>query len=238
MIRAAENNNKNIFYDLSRSLWTPLLATGLGIILFTLVYGIYNSFVVSDYLSNARITRETAGTGSILAQQKSFIESTAAWLPNLEFLGLGLIFTSLAFALSNILFGIRESYDTTNNKFGLRNLDAGSVSEKIYLWVLAGGLLILLSTLIAGLYQSSLAAAYWNNSIIAELDPAPAGSAFSTQLSTIESIRAILQPLRFLGLGAVLSAAALVAFAVHRILRAETLGLIDVAESQSKKMAA
>lgn len=223
---------------IAKSAWKPMLLAGSVVVLFSLIYGVYNSFVVSDYLSNAKITREAAGTGSILAWQKSFIESTGAWLPYLEFLGLGLIFSSLAFVLLNVLAGIKESYPSKKDLFEADNIEYRSVSERIYPWLLAGGLVILLAAFVLSLYQASLALSYWNNSIIAELDPAPAGSEFASQLSLIETLRAILQPIRYLGLGLVITSIVLVAFALHRAIRAETLALVDVAESQSRKLAA
>lgn len=227
-------NMHHIVNNIARNGWKSTLIIGSAIVLFSLLYGVYNSFIVSDYLSNAKITREAAGTGSILAQQKSFIESTGAWMPYLEFLGLGLIFCSLAFVLLNVLSGIKETYPSKESIFNAKSIDYSAISEKIYPWLLIAGLIILLTAFIISIYQAVLASSYWNNSIIAELDPAPAGSEFASQLATMETIRAILQPVRFLGLGAVISSVVLVAFALHRAIRAETLALVEVAESQSK----
>lgn len=237
-VSSISRRQENDLFGSVKALWMPFLVIGLGIVIFALIFGIYNSLIVSDYLSNAKITREAAGTGSILAQQRSFIESTIAWLPPLAFLGLGLIISSMVIILANILHNLDDSSLRLWDIFSTKGSSSQSTSERLFPWIAVAGLTFLIIAFIVGIYQATLTASYWNNSIIAELDPAPADSVFASQLMTVETLRAFLDPLRFLGLAAVLASAVLGALAIHRALRTETLALINIAESKRRKAAA
>ena len=57
--------------------------------------------------------------GSDLATQKAFIESTKAWLPAFEFLGMGMIMGGVTFILATILGALRTGGGRAQEALGV-----------------------------------------------------------------------------------------------------------------------
>ena len=74
---------------MASKMWIPLIAMGFMIVVAALVIGVIVSVTAADWFSFSKLTREAAATGSDLAKEKAFIESTKAWLPPFKFPGAG-----------------------------------------------------------------------------------------------------------------------------------------------------
>lgn len=226
-------------YHFVRAVWAPLIIVGLLIVLFALGYGIFTSTLVSDYFSNSKAVREAAGPGSRLVAEKVFMETTFAWLPGFKFFGMGLLFTGIVAALAVIILTLKGSGAQMQQMMGAevkkmpRAMAAGA-----YPWLALLGLLILAVAFGVSIWQTTIAASYWNHSISATLDPAPAGSVFLRQLSTITSIEAWNVPLKFVGIATLLTSISLALFTIQAVLKGQSMRLLEMMEAKGKKPAA
>ncbi len=93
--------------SMASKMWIPFIGMGFMIGVASLIIGIFVSVSAADWFSFSKVTREAAGTGSQLATQKAFIESTKAWLLPLSFLGMATFLTGFGFAFANILKNVR-----------------------------------------------------------------------------------------------------------------------------------
>ena len=66
---------------MASKMWIPFIGMGFMIVVVALVIGVIVSVAAADWFSFSKLTREAAATGSDLAKEKAFIESTKAWLP-------------------------------------------------------------------------------------------------------------------------------------------------------------
>ncbi|MBE0447405.1 MAG: hypothetical protein IBX64_04800 [Actinobacteria bacterium] len=226
-------------YGFVRSAWAPLIVVGLLIVLFSLGYGIYTSTLVADYFSNSKAVREAAGPGSQIVNQQVFFESTFAWLPGFKFFGMGLLFAGIVAALAIIILTLKGSGAQIQQMMGaeVRAMPRPLIS-RAYPWLAILGLLILAVAFGVSIYQAVVAASYWNNSIANTLDPAPAGSQFLAQLSTIESIEAWNVPLKFVGIATLLTSISFALFTIQSVLRGQSMRLLEMVEARGKKPAA
>jgi len=101
-----------------------------------------------------------------------------------------------------------------------------------------GGLIILAVAFAVSIYQATIVASYWNNSIANTLDPAPAGSPLLAQLSTIQSIEAWNVPLKFVGIATLLTSISFALFTIQSVLRGQSMRLLEMVEARGKKPAA
>jgi hypothetical protein len=211
--------------------WIPLIITGLGIIIISLAIGIYTSTVVADYFSNSKAIREAAGPGSQLVAERVFIETTFAWLPGFKFLGMGLLFTGIILALAVIILTLKNSGMQMLKMMGaeIKALPK-SIMSRLFPLLAILGLLILTIAFGTNIWQATIAASYWNNSIATTLNPAPAGSPLLTQLSTIQSLKAWVVPLKFLGIATLLTSISFALFTIQEILKAQSLHLLEIVE--------
>jgi hypothetical protein len=218
----------------------PLIITGLGIIILSLVIGIYTSTVIADYFSNSKAVREAARPGSQLVAEKVFIETTFAWLPGFKFFGMGLLFTGIIFALAVIILTLKNSGAEMLKMMGAEiKAVPKSIMSRLFPVLAILGLLILAIAFGINIWQATIAASYWNNSIALTLNPAPAGSPFLAQLSTIQSIKAWVVPLKFLGIAILLTSISFALFTIQEILKAQSLHLLEIVEkARHKKPAA
>ena len=88
-------------------MWIPFIAMGFMVVVAAFIVGVVNSYVAGDYFAASKVARDAAETGSKLATQNAFIESTKAWLPSVKFLGIGMILGGVTFLLATILGSLR-----------------------------------------------------------------------------------------------------------------------------------
>ncbi len=92
---------------MASKMWMPFVGMGFMIVVAALIIGVIVSVTAADYFSFSKLTREAATTGSDLATEKAFIESTKAWLLPLEILGIATFLFGFGFAFANILANVR-----------------------------------------------------------------------------------------------------------------------------------
>ncbi len=92
---------------MASKMWKPFIGMGFMVVVAALIIGVIASVSAADYFSFSKLAREAATTGSDLATEKAFIESTKAWLLPLEILGIATFLFGFGFAFANILKNIR-----------------------------------------------------------------------------------------------------------------------------------
>ena len=63
---------------MASKMWIPMIGMGFMIVVISFIVGLVVSGAAADYFSASKAVREAAATGSTLATQKAFIESTKA----------------------------------------------------------------------------------------------------------------------------------------------------------------
>ena len=210
----------------------PFIGMGFMIVVASLIIGIFVSVSAAEWFSFSKVAREAAETGSRLATQKAFIESTKAWLPAFKFLGLGMILGGVTFLLATILGALRTGGGRVQEALGVPvHLIKTPMTATMFPMFMIMGMMILIAALVVGLVEATLAYGYWNNSIATVLDPAVEGSALLNTLSTISSIKMWLEPLKFLGMAFLLTGIGLDLATIVRVLRWQSSRLWDILSS-------
>jgi hypothetical protein len=147
------------------------------------------------------------------------------WLPMLAMgvmvilagLALGFLLSGVTFLLATILGTLRDSGRSIQRAVGARSLDlVKPLSAKLFPPVMMMGLMVLIGALVVGIVVGVLQADYWQHTS-SQVANGPQTSALASDLSDIQSIRAWLQPLDFVGMGLILSG---IVFALATIVRA------------------
>ncbi len=218
--------------SMASKMWIPFIGMGFMIVVASLIIGIFVSVSAADWFSFSKAAREAAGTGSQLATQKAFIESTQAWLPAFKFLGMGMILGGVTFLLATILGALRTGGGRVQEALGVPvHLSKVPMTAKMFPMFMMMGIMILIAGLVVGIVEASLAYGYWNNSIATVLDPAVEGSALLNRLSTINSIGMWLAPFKFVGMAFLLSGIGLALATIVRVLRWQSNRLWDLLSS-------
>jgi hypothetical protein len=174
----------------------------------------------ADYFSFSKLTREAATTGSDLAKEKTFIESTKAWLPAFKFLGVGMILAGVTFLLATILGALRTGGGRVQQALGESvRMPKPPITAQMFPMFMMMGLMVLIAALVIGIILAVISSGYWNHSIASELNPAVEGSQLLGTLSTISSIKMWLAPLKFVGMALLLSGIGLALATIVGVLR-------------------
>ena len=218
--------------SMASKMWIPFIGMGFMIVVASLIIGIFVSVSAAEWFSFSKVAREAAETGSRLATQKAFIESTKAWLPAFKFLGVGMILGGVTFLLATILGALRTGGGRVQEALGVPvHLIKTPMTATVFPMFMMMGMMILIAALVVGLVEATLAYGYWNNSIATVLDPAVKGSALLNTLSTISSIKMWLEPLKFLGMAFLLTGIGLALATIVRVLRWQSSRLWDILSS-------
>ncbi len=186
---------------MASKMWKPFIGMGFMVVVAALIIGIVVSVTAADYFSFSKLAREAATTGSDLATEKAFIESTKAWLPTLKFLGVGMIVGGVTFLLATILGALRVGGGKVQQALGETvRMPKPPITAKLFPMFMMMGIMILMAALIIGIVLAVITFGYWNHSIATELNPAVEGSQLLSTLSTIASIQMWLAPLKFVGM--------------------------------------
>lgn len=209
--------------------WAPLLFMGLIITAAAFILGIINGMVASDYFAFPLPEREAAASGSEIVDKKVFIESVGAWLPELMFLGLGLIVASIVQLFNIILGSLRVSGATVQQSLGVTIILPGPpVTARLFPLFTVVGLLVLFVALVLAVVQGLIASGYWDHSIANELAPAAPGDSLLSTRGTLESMDLWLQPVKFVGLGLLFTGVGLAAASVIWVMRFQSRRLLDI----------
>lgn len=214
---------------MARGLWALSIAMGLGIVVAAFVIGVWNSGLVSEYFSHSKAVRESAVAGSVIVSQKVTIESIFAWLPGFKFFGMGLLFSGITFVLANIINALRAAGGGLQKALGVEvKAMAKPLTAKLFPPLMMMGLMILIATFVIGLWLSGLSASYWNHAIATELDAAQAGSSLLAHLATIQSVKAWLEPVKFVGVALLLTGISLALATIRKILQFQAGRILDI----------
>jgi len=205
---------------MASKMWIPFIGMGFMIVVVALVIGVIVSVTAADWFSFSKLTREAAATGSDLAKEKAFIESTKAWLPPFKFLGVGMILAGVTFLLATILGALRTGGGRVQEALGESvRLPKPPITAQMFPMLMMMGMMILIAALVIGIILAVISSGYWNHSIASELNLAPEGSQALAALSTISSIKMWLAPLKFIGMALLLSGIGLALATIVGILR-------------------
>ncbi len=201
-------------------MWMPFIAMGFMVVVAAFVIGAIVSVTAADYFSFSKLAREAATTGSDLATEKAFIESTKAWLPPFKFLGVGMILAGVTFLLATILGALRTGGGRVQEALGESvRLPKPPITAQMFPMFMMMGLMVLIAALVIGIILAVISSGYWNHSIASELNPAVEGSQLLGTLSTISSIKMWLAPLKFVGMALLLSGIGLALATIVGVLR-------------------
>ena len=79
------------------------------------------------------------------------------------------------------------------------------ITAQMFPMVMMMGMMVLIAALVIGIILAVISFGYWNHSIANELNPAVEGSQLLGTLSTINSIKMWLAPLKFVGMASLLT---------------------------------
>ncbi len=212
--------------------WKPFIAMGFMVVVAALIIGVIVSVTAADYFSFSKLTREAATTGSDLATEKAFIESTKAWLPAFKFLGVGMIVGGVTFLLATILGALRVGGGKVQQALGETvRMPKPPITAKLFPIFMMMGIMILMASLIIGIVLAVITFGYWNHSIATELNPAVQGSQLLSTLSTITSIQMWLAPLKFVGMATLFVGVGMALATIVSVLRWQSNRLWDMLSS-------
>ena len=206
---------------MAAKMWMPFIAIGFAIVLISFAVGLKISFTAGDYYAVDKVTREAAGTGSPLAGQKAWIESTKVWLPAFKFLGVGMLLGGVSLLLATILSALRDGGGQVQKALGVdvRRMEP-PMTAKLFPWLMILGMIVLIAALAIGIVIAKLSFGYWDHSIVDNLDPATKG--LLKDLRAISRFTIWLEPFKFVGLALMLSSIGLALATVARALRWQT----------------
>lgn len=214
---------------MARGMWALSILMGLAIVIAASLIGLWNSGVVAQYFSNPKAVREAAAAGSAIVGQKVVIESVFAWLPGFKFFGMGLLFSGITFVLANIINALRAAGGGLQKALGFEvRAMAKPLTAKLFPPLMMMGLMILIATFAIGLWLAGLSASYWNHSIATELDAAQVGSPLLAQLATIQSVKAWLEPVKFVAIALLLTGISLALATIRKILQFQAVRILDI----------
>ena len=220
---------------MARGLWVLSIVMGLGIVMVAFVIGVWNSGLVSDYFSHSKAVREAAAAGSVIVSQKVTIESIFAWLPGFKFFGMGLLFSGITFVLANIINALRAAGAGLQRSMGVEvKAMRKPLQANLFPPLMMMGLMILIATFIISLWLAGVSASYWNHSIAIELDAAQAGSVLLGQLATIQSVKAWLEPVKFVGIALLLTGISLALATIRTILQFQASRLLEIVSGAAR----
>ena len=140
------------------------------------------------------------------------MESVGAWLPELNFLGIGLVLASVLQLFTIILGSLRVSGATVQQSLGVTVILPGPpITARLFPLFTLAGLSVLVAAVVLGVVQGLIASGYWDHSIAAELNPATPGDPLLSTLGTLEAMDRWVEPIKFVGLALLLAAAGLAA---------------------------
>ena len=201
--------------------WMPFIAIGFAIVLISFAVGLRVSFTAGDYYAVDKVTREAAGMGSDLAGKRAWIESTKVWLPAFKLLGVGMLLGGVSLLLATILATLRDGGREAQQALGgdVRLMEP-PMTAKLFPWLMALGMMMLIVALAIGIVVARLSFDYWDHSIVDNLDPATKG--LLKDLRAIKTFTLWLEPLKFVGLALILTSIGLALATVARTLRWQT----------------
>jgi len=214
---------------MARVMWAPVVLMGLMIVILSLLIGFANSGAVTEYFSYSKEAREAATAGSDIVQLKVLSERIFAWLPGFKFLGMGMLFAGITFALATIILTLKNAGMAMQKTMSFEiRVPKKPMVAKLFPMLMMLGLMTLVVAFVIGLWLSGVVGDYWNHSIAGELNPAGEGSVLLEQLAMVTSVKAWLVPLKFVGVALLLAGISFALFTIRFTLQFQAVRLQEM----------
>jgi len=217
--------------DVARRMWQPMLAMGVMVIAAGIALGIVSAVSANDYFGLAGgVIQSAPGNGGIVSDRAFYEAVSNGLLPPLLFLGLGFLLSGVTFLLATILGALRDGGRDIQRAVGGDSIDfVKPITGKLFPPVMMMGLMVLIGGLGVGIVVAVDQSSYWlHASALVASGPRTAGLA--SDLSTIQSLHAWLQPLDFLGMGLILSGIVLALATIVKALRFQAGRVVQLAQ--------
>ena len=217
--------------DVASKMWRPMLAMGVMVLAFGLVLGIVSAVRADDFFSLPAFVVASATAGGGIMSDRAFHEAVSnGWLPPTLFLGLGLLLSGVTFLLASILGTLRDGGRKVQNAVAGNSVDMiKPTAAKLFPPVMMMGLMVLMAAVVIGVVLSGLQGDYWSQAG-SQVVNGPATAALASDLGDIQSLRAWLQPLQFVGMGLILSGIILALATIIRALRFQAGRITQMSE--------
>ena len=203
---------------MASKMWIPFIGMGFMIVVASFIIGLVVSSSAADYFGASKAVREAAERGSDLATKQAFIESTKVWLPTFKFLGMGFLLGGVTFLLATILGALRVGGGRVQEALGVEvKLIKPPITARLFPMVMMMGTMVLVVALIVGIVLATRTYDYWNHSIAAQLNPST--GELLADLGAINAVKLWLEPLKFVGIGLLLTGIGLALATIVRVLR-------------------
>ncbi len=220
--------------DVATRMWRPMAAMGGMLVLGGLGFGIASASRADDFFSlPASVVSNAPADGAIMADRAFHEAVSNGWLPPVLFLGLGLLLSGITFLLATILGTLRDGGRDIQRSVGRDSIDmVKPLTAKLFPPVMMMGLMTLMAAVVVGVVLAGLQGDYWahaGNQVVG----GPATPALSSDLADIQTIRAWLQPLDFVGMGLILSGIVLALATIVRALRFQAARVVQMTREQT-----
>jgi len=213
--------------DVAQRMWKPMTAMGVMVIAAGLVLGIVSATHANDYFGLS--AGVIAGAPSIVSDRAFYETVTNGFLPPLLFFGVGLLLSGVTFLLVTILGTLRDGGRDIQRAVGGQPIDlVKPITAKLFPPVMMMGLMVLMASVVAGIVVGVDQSNYWLHAS-SQVAGGPQTAALTSDLSDIQSIRAWLQPLGFVGMGLILSGIVLALATIVRALRFQAGRVVQLA---------
>ncbi len=220
--------------DVAKKMWRPMLAMGVMVLGFALVLGIISAARADDFFSLPASIIGLAPAGGQIMGDRAFYEAvTNGWLPPVLFLGLGFLLSGITFLLATILGTLRDGGRDVQRTVNGESVDlVKPVTAKLFPPVMMMGLMVLMAAVVIGIVLSALQGDYWAHAG-SQVANGPATAALASDLGSIKSVQAWLQPLNFVGMGLILSGIVLALATIVKALRFQAGRVVQMYEEAS-----
>ena len=224
-----------MMFKMATKMWFPAIMMGLMVVLGAFIVGAWNSSLLAEYFANSKEVREAAVTGSRLVDINVISQSIATWLPPTKFVGMGMLFMGITFALASIALTIKNAGILVQERVGGKVvIPPKPMHAKLFPMFMMAGMMILFTVLGVAIWLNGTVIDYWNHSIATELNPAQTGSVLLGQLQLIASTKAWLVPLKFLGVTSLLVGISLALFTIRYTLRTQSIRMLEILETKER----
>lgn len=219
-------------------MWRPMAAMGAMLIAGGLAFGIASASRADDFFSlPSSVVGNAPADGAIMAERAFHEAVNSGWLPPVLFLGVGLLLSAVTFLLATILGTLRDGGRDVQRAVGGDSVDlVKPVTAKLFPPVMMMGLMVLMAGVVVGIVLSGLQGDYWSHAGSQVVD-GPATPALASDLADIQSIRAWLQPLDFVGMGLILTGIVLALATIVRALRFQAARVVQLAGGEAQRAA-
>lgn len=216
--------------DLAQRMWKPMTAMGVMVIAAGIVLGVVSATHANDYFGlSAGVIAGAPADGSIVGDRAFYEAVTNGFLPPMLLFGVGLLLSGVTFLLATILGTLRDGGRDIQRAVGGLPIDlVKPITAKLFPPVMMMGLMVLMASVVAGIVVGVDQSNYWLHAS-SQVTGGPQTAALTSDLSDIQSIRAWLQPLGFVGMGLILSGIVLALATIVRALRFQAARVVQLA---------